>query len=184
MRQVYLLLLCAACVLTACREAQELPAPLGDGGLGPIGDGAYNGDAVGATCPARGCPNGFIGLSQGDAGCTCFRDCRLQDPLPRCVGWELCVQLSAASTLLDGGACIPGQAPNAPCSPDPCAELLTCASIAQRDAGNTCRYRCDHELEAGVADVVGADLIPTPDYCPPGQKCHRMRNDGGVCFPP
>lgn len=184
-------MLCASSLLVGCREAEDLPNPFTDGGIGidagdagPIPDGA-----VGAPCPANGCHPALTEVAEADGGCVCRRPCAPAEPPPRCDGWEICAQLrqvlgDGGSQALDAGVCLPAAAPEEACSPTPCAETLVCARIAQRDAGNTCRYPCAPHEDAGIEDASGADLIPLPGFCPAGQRCFDMSGDAGACFLP
>jgi len=180
----------AVASLVACREAEELPNPFKGGVIhgsedaGPVPDGA-----VGAPCPTTGCHPALVPVSEGDGGCTCRWPCAPAHALPRCVGWEVCAQLrqqlnDGGSALLDAGVCLPAGAPNATCSPTPCAELLVCARLAGRDGGNSCRYPCIWSEDAGIEDASGRDANPAANHCPVSQGCYRMNNDGGACFVP
>ncbi|MFH1807628.1 MAG: hypothetical protein ABIJ09_02695 [Pseudomonadota bacterium] len=151
---------------------------------GPVPDGA-----IGAPCPPTGCHPDLTALALADGGCECRRPCEPSQPVPRCVGWELCVQLrqlldDGGSQFIDAGVCLPAAAPDEGCSPAPCSENLVCARIAQRDAGNTCRYSCNPTGDASVRDALGADAIPVPGSCPPAQTCYEMAVNVGACFVP
>lgn len=151
---------------------------------GPVPDGA-----VGGPCPPEGCHPDLYAVAIADGGCICYLPCAPAAPPPRCEGWTICAALrqqlpDGGSFVLDAGVCLPAGAPDEPCAPAPCAELLECAHLATQDAGNTCRYTCSPALDAGVADAAAADMIPLPGACPPGQRCFTMGGETGACFPP
>ncbi|MFH1811194.1 MAG: hypothetical protein ABIJ09_20820 [Pseudomonadota bacterium] len=178
-------------LLAACREAGDLPNPFTDAGIydaggdaGPVPDGA-----IGAPCPTNGCHPSLSEVLEADGGCVCRRPCQPAQPVPRCVDWEICAQLrqvlpDGGSRAIDAGVCLPAAAPDETCSPTPCAEMLLCARIAQRDAGNTCRYPCRPSADAAVEDADGVDARPLSGTCPAGQRCFAMPGDAGACFLP
>ena len=169
--------------LVACRDVEELPRPMA---TTDEDAGSY-----GQPCRYRApyCLQNGVAISEADGGCTCWPPCAPSQPVPRCTGWEVCTPLKqklgdGGAVMLDAGACLPAGAPNAPCSPSPCDEILACARLDGRDGGNTCRYQCNWAEDAGIEDSARRDAIPTTAHCPPGQRCFRMPGDGGVCFVP
>ncbi len=188
MKAFWVLASLALVALVGCREAEDLPNPFTDAGIaGPVLDaGPVPDGAIGSPCP---CHPALTEVMEADGGCVCRRACAPAEPVPRCVGWEICAQLrqtlaDGGSLLIDAGVCLPGGGPDDPCSPQPCGETLMCARIAQQDAGNTCRYTCTPSADAAVEDATGADATPQAGFCPTGQRCFAMPNDGGACFVP
>ena len=101
---------------------------------------------IGESCSGVACVAPLLCTSAASGGFFCRARCMPEtgDCAP---ATESCVNV----TGVDGGSCVPGSAPPAPCDLDdpPCADLYVCAAMT---TDFLCRYKCDPQaVDAGCA---------------------------------